>query len=559
MSSALRVSQTLFQDLQTPSIPPPIGASQPRVALMAEPGIDYVAGTLGTWLARGITVPLCLSHPDKELSYVLRDSGAAAVLASPLHVDRMRRLAAPLGTRVFPLDTHSTQQQHHMSRHETEIKQRVTSAVGRLHSHDGALIVYTSGTTGPPKGVLHTHHSLTTQIHSLCAAWEWQKDDRILHTLPLHHIHGIVNALYCPLAVGATVEMMPSFSPTEVWSRLQREHNNNNNNDAITVFMGVPTMFAFLLNTTTNALIVKDRDAGPHLVLQEDSEYYNHGTGDGNHLKSNNTSNMYKNAAQRLRLTVSGSAACPLPIMNAWRNLSGSFLLERYGMSETGMLLGNPLHGTRVAGTVGQPFPGVQVRINGETGELCVKSDQLFAGYWGRPEATAEAYDADGYFKTGDTAEMVVVGPSEQSVPYYKILGRTSVDIIKHGGYKISALAIESELLEHPALTECAVVGLPDAEYGEVIGVVAALKKKELSISRGVTPLLSISIEELREWAKERLPGYQLPSVLRVLPQLPRNAMGKVNKKALRADVFPEWFSSSLNLEKTAPSSAPAA
>ena len=108
MSSALRVSQTLFQDLQTPSIPPPIGASQPRVALMAEPGIDYVAGTLGTWLARGITVPLCLSHPDKELSYVLRDSGAAAVLASPLHVDRMRRLAAPLGTRVFPLDTHST-------------------------------------------------------------------------------------------------------------------------------------------------------------------------------------------------------------------------------------------------------------------------------------------------------------------------------------------------------------------------------------------------------------------------------------------------------------------
>lgn len=454
---------------------------------MADPGLAYASGTLGTWLARGISVPLCLSHPDRELSYVLEDSGASAVIATPPHADRMRRLAEPLGAQVLEVADGDTSQS------STDLSNAVSSAVtplmSTLNSSDGALIVYTSGTTGRPKGALHTLKSIDAQITTLCKAWEWAPCDRILHTLPLHHIHGIVNALYCPLATGAAVEMLPKFSPTEVWSHLQRDI------DHITVFMGVPTMYSFLLNA-----------------------YHSAPTEEQRHMQA---------AAQRLRLAVSGSAACPTPTMLHWRDLSGSLLLERYGMTETGMLLGNPLHGDRKPGMVGLPFQGVHARVDPATGELGVKGDQLFAGYWGRPEATAKAFDSDGYFLTGDTAEI----EPHSAGGYYKLLGRTSVDIIKHGGYKISALGVESVLLEHPAIEECAVVGLPDPHYGEIVAVVAALKE-------GYQGELTLS--QLVEWSKERLPHYQLPRIVKVVPQLPRNAMGKINKKTLRSQVFPE-------------------
>lgn len=234
----------------------------------------------------------------------------------------------------------------------------------------------------------------------------------------------------------------------------------------------------------------------------------------------------------QLRLTVSGSAACPGTIMQRWEQLAGQRLLERYGMTETGMLLGNSYQGAeRRPETVGQPFPGVRVRIahadgsdaGAGPGELRVQGPQLFREYWKRPEATAEAFDEQGFFLTGDTA--VLEGG------YYKLLGRTSVDIIKHGGYKISALEVESKLLEHPALAEVAVLGLPDEALGERIAAVAALKDGA-----------SLTLEELRTWAADSMAPYQLPQVLELVPAIPRNAMGKVNKKELRGQLFPLLF-----------------
>jgi malonyl-CoA/methylmalonyl-CoA synthetase len=290
--------------------------------------------------------------------------------------------------------------------------------------------------------------------------------------------------------------------------------------DPVTVFMGVPTMFAFLNNAYAAMPPEDQRGAAA--------------------------------AAARLRLAVCGSAACPLPVMRRWEEMSGQRLLERYGMTETGMILGNPVRGERRAGTVGVAFPGVDVRLAapdaeveappqqnkaagqgqvrgegagagaGAGGELLVRSAQLFAGYWGRAEATAEAFDPEGFFRTGDTARVDADG-------YFRLLGRTSVDVIKRGGYKISALAVESALLEHPRVGECAVVGLPDAEYGEALAAVIAPH------ARAAAP----SLDELREWAAARLPPYSLPSVVREVAALPRNAMGKVNKKALRAELFP--------------------
>ncbi len=486
---------------RVPSIAfPPHAATQPRVALMAEPGLAYISGTLGTWLNRSIAVPLCLTHPDRELGYVLEDSGASAVLTTKPHLDRMRRLAKPFGAKVIELEDSE------LYKHDLDVENRATSLLSNLQPEDGALIIYTSGTTGSPKGAVHTHKSLNAQIQAINSAWEISSSDTILHALPLHHIHGIVNALYCPLAAGGTVTMLPKFSPTAVWNTLSNTANNNTSTPMITVFMGVPTMYSFLLNAY--------------------------------HSASEAEQKQYKTAINNLRLTVSGSSACPTPIMHAWSELtSGKLeLLERYGMTETGMILGNPLHRERKAGTVGIPFPGIDVRIDPATGELAVRGDQLFAGYWQKPDVTEKSFDnKDGYFLTGDTAEKEHLGG------YYRLLGRTSVDIIKHGGYKISALEIESVLLGHPRIAECAVVGLPDQQYGEIVAVIASLEKIPLDTgSDSDENKQGLSLDQLLDYAREHLAPYQLPRILHLVPQLPRNAMGKVNKKTLRAAVFPD-------------------
>ncbi|GAB4823586.1 hypothetical protein N2152v2_010632 [Parachlorella kessleri] len=386
-----------------------------------------------------------------------------------------------------PSSSSSTGQEGELSAAEVDrLREHVETSLGRVQPEDGALIIYTSGTTGNPKGALHTHRSVMAQVRTLCEAWQWQPSDRILHSLPLHHIHGVVNALYCALYAGATVEFLPKFSPEDTWQRLMRK------NDPLSLFMGVPTMYAFLLNKFDK------------MSAEQQS--------------------LARQAAGALRLTVSGSSACPLPLMSRWEELSGQRLLERYGMSETGMILGNPYEGERRPGTVGLAFPGVDVKLVGKpgdrpgVGEVHIRSEQLFSHYWRKPEATKEAFDSEGYFITGDIAEL------SGSPPYYSLLGRSSVDIIKHGGFKLSALQIESVLLEHPSLQECAVVGVPDPTYGEAVCLLAVTKP-------GSPPL---ELDSLRTWAADKLSKAQTPSRLLLMDALPRNAMGKINKKELR-------------------------
>jgi malonyl-CoA/methylmalonyl-CoA synthetase len=219
---------------------------------------------------------------------------------------------------------------------------------------------------------------------------------------------------------------------------------------------------------------------------------------------------------------VSGSAALPAPLWGRWKEITGQALLERYGMTEIGMALSNPYRGERRPGTVGQPLPGVEVRLVGEDGrdvpagtpgEIWVRGPSLFKEYWNRPEATRESF-LGGYFRTGDVAE--------EDAGYVRIRGRASVDIIKSAGYKISALEIEGVLLEHPAVGEAAVVGQPDAEWGEVITACVVLR-----------PGRSLTLDELKEFCRDKLAPYKLPRRLRLLGELPRNAMGKVTKPAL--------------------------
>ena len=340
------------------------------------------------------------------------------------------------------------------------------------------MIIYTSGTTGKPKGVVSTHGNLKAQIEALVEAWGWSEQDHILNVLPMHHLHGIVNVACCALWSGACLEIAPGFDAEAVWQRFA--------DGELTVFMAVPTIYSRLLKAHAQA------DA-------ESREAQSAG-------------------ARKLRLMVSGSAALPVSVLERWQEVSGHRLLERYGMSETGMILSNPLEGERIPGSVGRPVPGMQVRFVGggeiedgvRRGELEVCGPAVFHEYWRRPAETEKAF-VDGWFRTGDMAVL--------SEDRYRLLGRTSVDILKSGGYKISALEIEEVLREHPAIAEVAVVGVADEEWGQRVAAAVVTAKDHC-----------LALAELREWGKERLAPYKVPTLLEVVESLPRNALGKVTK-----------------------------
>jgi malonyl-CoA/methylmalonyl-CoA synthetase len=435
-----------------------------RVAFLAPPGWDYVAVQWGIWRAGGIAVPLAVSHPPAELEYVVRDADAAVVVAHPEFADVLRPIAELNGRRFLTTPG------------------LLAAAPGNLPQvEEGrpAMMVYTSGTTGKPKGVVTTHVNLRAQVTSLVEAWEWRPDDRILLVLPMHHVHGIVNVLTCALWAGAVCEILPRFDADAAWERIA--------SGELTLFMAVPTIYRRLIAAWEEA--DPDRRRG-----------------------------MSEGCA-RMRLMVSGSAALPVQTLERWREISGHTLLERYGMTEMGMALSNPLRGERRPGYVGVPLPGVEVRLvddegspvePGTPGEIEVRGANVFAEYWRRPEATAEAF-RQGWFRTGDVAVV--------EDAYFRILGRKSVDIIKTGGYKVSALEIEETLRTHPDVAECAVVGVDDPDWGERICVAVEPRGGAL-----------LALDGLQGWARERLAPYKLPRDLRLVDALPRNAMGKVTK-----------------------------
>ncbi|HMI92682.1 MAG TPA: acyl-CoA synthetase [Polyangiales bacterium] len=460
-----------------------------RVAFLVPPGCAYVIAQWGIWRAGGIAVPLCVAHPAPELAYTIDDSGASLLIA---HAS-LRALLEPIAReRSVPLIASEDLERHADVDHGADgVEHRARAALPAVAPERGALLLYTSGTTGKPKGVLSSHAILAAQIESVVQAWEWSERDHILHVLPLHHLHGVLNALSAALWSGACCELFPRFDAERVFARIAAARG-------LTLFMAVPTIYARLL-----------------ALWEQASEEQRAAFGAG---------------CRQLRLMVSGSAALPVALFERWRELSGHSLLERYGMTEFGMGLGNPLHGERLPGHVGVPFPGVEVRLcddggdavpDGSPGKIQVRGPGVFARYWQKPEATAAAFTADGWFETGDVAQR------ERGV--YRILGRESVDILKTGGYKVSALEIEEALREHPAIRECAVVGVPDPEWGQRVAAAVLLHAGQ-----------TLTLEQLRAFGKERLAPYKVPSLLRVVADLPRNAMGKVQKP----DVT-RWFTTS--------------
>lgn len=445
--------------------------NEARIAFLVPAGFDYVCVLWAIWRAGGIAVPLSLSATVPELEYTLTDSQASCVVVSRDLAGKVEPLCGKLGLRLLIPGEPASPPGGEKSLPVVEPSRR-------------AMILYTSGTTSTPKGVVTTHAIIQAQIETLVEAWRWQSADRIPLFLPLHHVHGIINILSCALWSGATVEPFSNFDMNAILARVRA--------DAYSVFMAVPTIYVKLIQAL-ESLSEHDRSA-------------------------------ITETFGRMRLMVSGSAALPASVHEKWTSLTGQKLLERYGMTEIGMGLSNPYEGERRPGAVGRPLPGVEVRLKAEygglvttenePGEIQVRGPAVFLEYWNRPDVTADSFE-DGWFRTGDVAVI------EDS--YYRIMGRQSVDIIKSGGYKLSALEIEAALLDHPVIRECAVVGVPDETWGETVSAAVVVDSGQ-----------ELSLDLLREWCRDRLSDYRIPRQLLVVESLPRNAMGKVTKPAVR-------------------------
>ncbi|PIB39378.1 acyl-CoA synthetase [Maribacter sp. 4G9] len=439
-----------------------------RITFLVPPSFEYTTIQWGIWKAGGIAVPLCVLHPLPSIQYVLEDTQAKMVIAHGDFIEFLKPLESELGISVVPMEAMFAEN---------------NSSLPDLSPDRRAMILYTSGTTSKPKGVVTTHANIEAQITALVEAWEWEKDDYILNILPLHHVHGIINVMSCALWSGACCEFLPKFNEEKVWEIIC--------SGRLTLFMAVPTIYYKLIAFWDDA-------------NEEEKK-------------------KMSEAASKLRLMVSGSAALPVPVLEKWRSISGQTLLERYGMTEIGMGLSNSYQGERRPGHVGLPLPTVEMRLvdqdnnpveANEPGEFQIKGPSVFKEYWQKPDATEKAFTEDGWFITGD------IGMLNNGL--YRILGRDSVDIIKSGGYKISALEIEDVMRKHDFINDCAVVGLPDEEWGEVIAACIVPSNEGLDT------------EELSSWLKTLLPGYKIPRKYIKITELPRNVLGKVTKNEVK-------------------------
>jgi malonyl-CoA/methylmalonyl-CoA synthetase len=443
-----------------------------RIALLVEPGAAFVEALFGVLSAGGCAVVLSPTHPAAETKYFCDDAHVRTVLVSPSLAPRAGPIAA--GRRLVELTP-------------APFGNTLASDFGPGASQeDAALQIYTSGTTGKPKGALISHENLGIQQVLLGEAWGLSESDRLLHALPLHHIHGLGIALLTALGAAASVQMLPRFDAAATWEAMATS----------TLFMGVPTMYAKLFAAFDAA--------------------------DGA------TRERWAAGARGLRLATSGSAALPVSLGDRWLELTGRYPLERYGMTEIGVGTTNALHGDRRPGTVGRPLRTVETRIvddaghDADEGELWVRGPSVFLGYHERPDATKQAFAIDirgggPWFRTGDTVTLDAAGA-------LRILGRTSVDILKSGGYKLSALEIEHVLLEYPGVAEVAVIGLPDETWGDKV-VACVVPRPGLEAACAEAPL--------RAFAKERLAAYKVPREVILMAELPRNALGKVVKPEL--------------------------
>jgi malonyl-CoA/methylmalonyl-CoA synthetase len=468
-----RATAMLANLLESLDLPP---AS--RIAMQVEKSVEAMLLYLATLRAGHVFLPLNTAYQSGEIQYFIENAEPAVVVCSPGNFGWVSKIAFNAGTRhVFTLGDDRSGSLLQRAAHQSD--QHVPAVRG---DDDLAAILYTSGTTGRSKGAMLTHGNLRSNALVLRDYWGWQQGDVLLHALPIFHVHGLFVAIHGALINGSKMIWLSKFDPRLAVSRLPDT----------TVFMGVPTLYVRML-------------AEPTLTAGQ---------------------------ASRMRLFISGSAPLLIETFHDWKARTGHTILERYGMSETIMLTSNPCgpdarHGgatERRGGTVGFPLPGVSLRVvddagqavaAGQAGGLQVQGPNVFKGYWRMPEKTAEEFTADGFFKTGDVGRVDDRG-------YVTIVGR-SKDLIISGGYNVYPAEIEGFLNELPGVTESAVIGVPHPDFGEV-GVAVIVARP------GAQP----DPEQLLATLKQQLANFKIPKRCFVVPDLPRNTMGKVQKNLLR-------------------------
>ncbi len=431
-----------------------------RILVQTGKSVEAVILYLACLRAGATYLPLNVDYTEAELAYFVADAEPVLAVCDPERTTLFERL----GQGSMAVTT--------LDRLFADLPETPLPPAPRA-ADDIAAILYTSGTTGKPKGAMLTHGNLVSNADVLVDLWRFTSDDRLIHALPIFHVHGLFVALHCALFSGATVLFMHRFETAPVIAHMARA----------TVMMGVPTHYIRLL--------------GDPAFTQE--------------------------AARAMRLFVSGSAPLSADIHRAFEERIGHRVLERYGMTETGMLTSNPYEGKRRAGYVGPPLPGVSLRIadletgdilpQGEIGMVEVKGPNVFAGYWRNPEKTAAEFREDGYFITGDMGLI-------DSQGYVQLVGRGK-DLIISGGLNVYPAEVEAVLDDRADVAEAAVIGLPHPDLGEAVVAV-------------VQPAGTFDPERVREELRVQLAGFKVPKQIIVLDQLPRNTMGKIQKKALR-------------------------
>jgi malonyl-CoA/methylmalonyl-CoA synthetase len=415
-------------------------------------------------------LPLNSAYQEAEVAYFIENAQPAAMVAQPKCLPWLQPLAERLRVpHVLTLDEQGGGSLVERSRGEVP-----RFPVAPRSGNDLAAILYTSGTTGRSKGAMLTHRNLAANARVLHREWGFGRDDVLVHMLPLFHVHGLFVASHCILMNGSAMRFHLRFDPARAIEDFRRS----------TVFMGVPTFYTRLL-------------AEPALDRE---------------------------ACARMRLFVSGSAPLLAETHVAFESRTGHRILERYGMTETGMLTSNPLQGDRRAGSVGPALPGTRVRVVEERGKRCepgaighiqVSGDNVFGGYWRMPERNREEFTPDGFFRTGDMGSLSADG-------YLTIVGR-SKDLIISGGYNVYPKEIEMAIDELPGVQESAVVGVPHADFGEAVTAVVVARQG-----------MQLSEPEIIATLKRRLANFKVPKRVYVVGELPRNAMGKVQKNVLR-------------------------
>ncbi|WWC66248.1 uncharacterized protein I206_100149 [Kwoniella pini CBS 10737] len=472
-----------------------------RIIILCEKGYLVPLSMLSIWINNGISIPILPSLPLPEQSYMTINSETSLIICdskNKLRAEELIKQVEKEGKKceIKQIDLENVR----------NFKDDIIDLEG-LKDLDGdkrAMMLFTSGTTGRPKGVVTRHSALAAQVSAVAEAWKWSQSDHLLHVLPLNHLHGIVVALLPTLWSGATVELWEKFDGPAIWKRWIPEDNQ----DPITMFFGVPTVYS--------RLIAAHSGLSPELQKTASK------------------------ASSNLRLQVSGSAPLPESVKKTWEQPGGvgggQILLERYGMTETGIIAGTGWEvEKRIKGHVGFPLKGVEIRLWDEesgkvitdreiSGEVQVRGPPITKEYWRLPEVTEKEFQ-DGWFKTGDVGIYSSEFGAEGQL---RILGRNSTDIIKSGGEKISAIEIERAILELEGMKDCAVVGVDDEEWGQVVSVCL------------VTSRSSVTVTDLRSELRNIIAPYKLPKKLKIYDgEIPRNNMGKVNKKKLVLEAFP--------------------